>query len=192
MSDIPSPTPPRTAGLTDDLKRLLTRARAGDRSTLPAVRALLEGEWGAALMEAYGDQAAKAAAVLTAAATGEDLLSREALLRKLKALAEEVAGPDASPLERLLAERVALCWLDVHHADVRAALSAGDAARREFCQRRQDRAQARYLAAVKALATLRKLLRPAPSTLEVASRTVEETTGGARTTDFRRLATAVN
>jgi hypothetical protein len=72
------------------------------------------------------------------------------------------APSDASPLEALPIDRVAACWLQVHAADVLAAKAAPagtPTVLREFAFR-QEAAQRRYLAAVKQLALVRRLLRP--------------------------------
>src|SRR5437899_754455 len=69
------------------------------------------------------------------------------------------AVPGAPPLERLLADRIALCWLSLHDAEVRFAqakdLSISQAA---YWQKRIDAAHKRYLSAIKTLATVRKLV----------------------------------
>ena len=92
--------------------------------------------------------------------TGEDLVAREILLRQLQALKEEVGGPTSTPLERLLVDRIALCWLQMQQADLLAARQVSQ--RAAWVEQRQDRAQARFLAAIKALAQVRKLLTPGP------------------------------
>lgn len=72
-------------------------------------------------------------------------------------------------MERLLADRIALCWLHLHYAELICAglASRPDLAAREAAQKRLSTAQHRYLAVVKALATVRKLLQRAPSPLEL-------------------------
>ena len=81
--------------------------------------------------------------------------------RKLDALRDELAGPDPTPLERILSERVALTWFEANEMDQRyldaSNLSFKDAAFRES---RRDRAHKRFLTACKTLATVRKLARP--------------------------------
>lgn len=82
------------------------------------------------------------------------------MTRKLDSLRHEVAGPVPSTLERLLADRVAIGWLGLsvaegmYHQALEGGLGASDD---EFHQRRVERAQRRYLAAIKALATVRRL-----------------------------------
>ena len=65
------------------------------------------------------------------------------------------------------------CWLQVHHADLVAA-QAREATmpQCEYLQRRQDRAHRRYLSALKALSTFRRLALPIQVDVKVAG-TVE-------------------
>ena len=86
-------------------------------------------------------------------------------------------GPQPSPLERLVVDRIAACFLQLQYADVTYALArdpgASVAALREM-QRRQEGAERRYQAALRQLAVIRKLLRPALSPLQLALGTVSE------------------
>jgi hypothetical protein len=69
-------------------------------------------------------------------------------------------------------------WLQVHYADATyAQLKNATPAQHAAMQKRQTAAQHRYLQAIKSLATVRKLLKPAPSPLEMARRPVAETPG---------------
>ncbi len=74
----------------------------------------------------------------------------------------ELAGPKPSPLERLLVDRIAACWLQVHYADALYAQRMGEVSVGwgDYLQRRQDRAHRRYLASIRALAQVRRLLSP--------------------------------
>ena len=77
---------------------------------------------------------------------------------------QELLAPDDSALERLLVDRVLACWLQIAHADVEQAHSL-DPGRPNVraggpLQDRQDRAHARFVKAVKTLATVRRLLVP--------------------------------
>ncbi len=94
---------------------------------------------------------------------GPNTVAKEAIRKKLDALRRDVAGPAPSPLELLLADRVALGWLGLavaegqYHRALDQGLSQSDD---EFHQRRMERAQRRYLAAIKALAQVRRLAVP--------------------------------
>jgi hypothetical protein len=109
-----------------------------------------------------GDLAEQAERSLVRAASGDDLALREALLRKLELMRQELAGPNPSPLERLLVGRVAACWLHLHYAEMLYAQNMGklSAGWEELHQRRISHAHRRYLAAIKTLATVRKLAVP--------------------------------
>ncbi|MDP9356833.1 MAG: hypothetical protein M3R02_16380 [Chloroflexota bacterium] len=141
---------------------LLPDANAGDPSALADLRSLLEDH--PQLWEGVGNLAREAELTLVRLVAGPNTVTKEALRRKLDALRQEVAGPAPSPLERLLADRVVLGWLGLavadgqYHRSLVQGLSQSDD---EFHQRRVERAQRRYLAAVKALAQVRRLGVPA-------------------------------
>jgi hypothetical protein len=66
---------------------------------------------------------------------------------------------------------VTTTWLQVAHLDAYASQATGvSEARSKVILRQQDAAHRRHLSAVKTLATVRKLLCPAPSPVEIASR----------------------
>jgi hypothetical protein len=71
-------------------------------------------------------------------------------------------GENPSPLERLLAERIAMCWLDVQDHELRYANLNNESTQQhsEWRSRMLDRAQKRYLSAIKDLATVRRLNLP--------------------------------
>ena len=140
------------------LQDLVQRGMQGDREVLPALRTFLDTE--PALWKEVGTLGEKVEQAWLQLLTGEDLVAREILLRQLQALKEEVGGPASTPLERLLVDRIALCWLQVQQADLVAARQGSH--RAAWVEQRQDRAQARFLAAIKALAQVRKLLTPGP------------------------------
>jgi hypothetical protein len=153
----------------EDLAQLLKRAEGGDLSVLPRLREALEAN--PALWQGYGDLAAQAEASLVRLAVGTNLLLGESLMRKLAALKEELGGNTGSPLEVLLIQRVTATWLQVAYYDGLAAQAQGSGeARLKMTQRQQDAAHRRHLSAIKTLATVRKLLTPALSPVEVASR----------------------
>jgi len=82
--------------------------------------------------------------------------------RQIGRIRAGLAGPDPSPLEAILAERAALCWYTVNQAERHIARAEGltiDQA--AYHQRKISAAHARFLAAVKALAVVRRLALPA-------------------------------
>jgi hypothetical protein len=108
-----------------------------------------------------GNLAELAEESLVKAAAGQNLAFQEALTQKLKLLRDELAGPNPTPLERLLVERVVACWLQVQDADVRCAQAKDTSIKwAEYLQRRMTYAHKRYLSAIKTLALVRKLNLP--------------------------------
>jgi hypothetical protein len=89
---------------------------------------------------------------------GTDLVTQEVLAQQLQALKVELGGPSPTPLEQLLTERIVICWVQVCQADLWAVRHVTQ--HDTWIAQRQDRTQARLLAAIKALAQVRKLLRP--------------------------------
>jgi hypothetical protein len=157
-----------------DLAQLLKKAEAGDRSVLPQLRRVLDGD--PDLWRGYGNLAAHAEASLAMLAAGPNLLLAESLKRKLAELKAELGGESPSPLEKLLAERISTSWLQVTYFDglVAQAGGAGEA-RLKVLRQMQDGAHRRHLAGIKQLAVVRRLLRPAPSPLELLRAPVGET-----------------
>ena len=145
-----------------DLVSLVGAASGGDEAALARVARLFDAAPGA--WDLVGDLGRDAERALVAAAAGDDPLRREGLGRRLEAMRREVAGPRPSPLERLLAERVAAAWLAVQDAELRCTRLLRDgrapAAQAAYHERRLERAERRYLAAIKALAQVRRLLGP--------------------------------
>ena len=159
MSDQEEPTGAE-APATERMRRLLERAERGDRSTLRALEMLLDAT--PEVWRAYGDLARVAEDAWVELVAGPNLLLKESLRRKLAELKSELlSGRAASPLEQLLVERVGAGWLQTAYADAAAAQAREkplDLAQLEQQQRRQERAQKGYLAAIRTLATVRKLL----------------------------------
>lgn len=144
----------------EELQRLLARAKKGDKSTIPALRKLLmEPKW---VDNFGGDLARETERYLVTTAAGENLPFKEALSRRLELMREELAGDNPTPLEKLLVERVALCWLTLHDVEMRWAQSRNNLTinQANHWQRRIDHSNKRYLTAIRTLALIRKLAVP--------------------------------
>jgi hypothetical protein len=165
---IPSVIPP-------ELNTVIAAANAGDMSALPDLRRALTDH--PDLVDRLGDLAAHVEQGLIALAAGPSLAGSEAITAHLAKMRAELGEASASPLEKLLVRRVVLCWLAAHQADLeRLELAHGHAAEalRAAAEKRANRAHARFLSASKALATVRKLLRPELSPVELAIAVVPE------------------
>ena len=160
------PKPPMTEAdrRQDILDRVILK---NDKNAVPEFRKLLGQE--PHLADIGGNLARIAEGNLVAALAGEQLYLREMLLAKLKTMRSELAGPQPSPIERLLVERVVACWLQVYDADAIAAQPESVTfVQGDYNQRRQDRAHRRYLSAIRTLALVRKLAVPIRVDLNVA------------------------
>jgi hypothetical protein len=159
------------------LKELVHLAQQGDYSVLDELREALDAN--EAVWQQVGDLAQQSQAAWLQLLSQQNLLLHEAVSRKLESMRAELTGDHPSPLVKLLVERVLSCWLQCHYADCLYAQATGPqvapAARMEL-MKRQESAQRRYLAAIKNLGLVSKLLKPAVSPRELAKRPVQEGT----------------
>lgn len=89
----------------------------------------------------------------------DDVFAQETLPRNLKVMRQEIAGENPSPLERLLAERISACWLELQYFQAIYTQNLGNMTipQGDYHQRRIDRAHRRYLSSIKTLAQIRKM-----------------------------------
>jgi hypothetical protein len=155
------PDPLHPSPVEDELRALIERARQGEAAAVPALRAALDEHpeiWGR-----YGDLAAHTQQAWVGLISGADLALSESLIRKTAALEATLAGTDPTPLERLLAARIAATWLQLHYCEASMAQSEVSLKHAEFSSKRQARAHRNYLMAIASLATIRRLLPVATS-----------------------------
>ena len=136
------------------------RADRGDEKALAVVAKVFDAF--PSLWDGYGNLACAAENALVELWAGDSVLTREGLRRQLAELRMKLGAPDATPVERLMAERVVACWLLSYHADFAYARALRElpAKEAELYQRRQDRAARQYLKALRSLAVVRRLLVP--------------------------------
>src|SRR5215217_4516647 len=85
---------------------------------------------------------------------------KEVLKAQLAAMREEIAGDNPSPLERLLAERIVITWLQIQLFEGLYANNMPKSmtfAQGNYKQKMIDQAHRRYLSAIRTLAQIRKL-----------------------------------
>lgn len=137
---------------------VLNRASRGDETAMPRVRELFKADPSGMLIVAGGSLTDQIEMVTIAKLARENLAWPIALDLKMQQIRADLGGLDPTPIERLLVERVALCWLDVHVLDLQHAHAVGlTFSQAEHQEKMRDRASRRYLAALKALATVRKM-----------------------------------
>lgn len=142
-----------------ELRAVIAKAKAGDASVLPQLRAILDGN--PALVKRYGDLGRQAEAAWVALAAGTNLYMRETFARTADARRAELTRPGASPVEKLLVERVVACDLQLGYLTTAEAdaLGAGDGYRQlDFHAKRVERAQRMFLTATAALVAFQRLV----------------------------------
>lgn len=153
----------KSTWINDKVTGLVEKARHGDETALAELKSHLKDrpqDW-QQLCLIVGDLASLAERSLIKAAAGHDLLVKDAIRVKLDHMEAEFLGPAPTPLERLLGQRIRACWLQLSYAEgIYAQMGDLTLTEGEYFQRRMDRVQRRYLAAIKALAQVRRLLGP--------------------------------
>ena len=148
-----------TGETTAEINQLLTAATQGDASVLPKLREFLDQR--PDIWHQTGDLAAHARQALTSLACHRDLLGAESMRRKMQELHEQLLAGSIDPLERLLVENCVLCWASMNLAELGAVASERDGVRPgSLAQKKLSQIQNRFHAALKNLATMRKLLAP--------------------------------
>jgi hypothetical protein len=158
------PTHPGPEAKLEELREykaaILRLAQEGNEETVPQLRKLLADP---DFVNRYGGNlAATAQKVFAKNIAGDNVLLREAVVRKAELLCDELAGPNPSPIERLLVERVVLCWTYLNYLEIIYAenveLTPEQGLHR---QKVLDRVHGRYLSAIRSLADVRRLAIPA-------------------------------
>ena len=144
----------------DTLKSLVQQAQQGDTSILPVIRHLLDqvpALWNESRVLAH--QVEK---VWMNALSGQDLMSKEIIDREVEGLRSQLLGPQPTPLEKLLVDRICVCWLALQHTELHAARRFNERAvvLTPSEEHRLDKVHHRFLSAIRELARVRKLLQP--------------------------------
>ncbi len=169
---MPATTQAKDKIYSTELRELLERGNRGDSTALPAIKKAFDEN--PELAAALGDMVKHAEEAVLTLAAGDSVTMKAAIGRQAGELRERLAAAATSELERLLIDRVCISWIEVYYGDVEQAhqlLRSSQAVQAAAAStRRLDRAHARFLSAVKALATVTKLVRPAPSPLDLLGR----------------------
>jgi len=150
--------PPRVGGLS---LRARKRATAGDVTVMPLVHKELAAN--PELARRWGDLALLALTRLLDSVQWDSLRGKQAIRNRVDEIRHALAGATPNVIEALIAERAAICWLDVYLCDYAAiAASLGFVHKPAFeaRDRRRSRADRRFLNALKALAVVRRLKLP--------------------------------
>ena len=154
-----------------ELRTLSERVEDGDKSARKELRKALR-ESAPEVISQASDISRRGQWVLIKTVAANDPLTEEALAARLDLMRADIAGPDPSPLEVLLAERICSLWLliEVLEMLVSAQLS-GDlppehrspTSYLKFIIGWQESANRRFLSATRELARVRKLQKNTPA-----------------------------
>ena len=150
---------PATESPIDRLRVLVTEAKKGDADVVPEIRKILDQH--PKIWRNLGDLSSCVELQWLDLVVGDDVSLHESLSRRVHELRKEILGEDGGTvLERLLAERIVIAWLQVRFFDAALGIAAdgGPASHTRILTQQLGRAQRRYIAAVKGLAEVRKLL----------------------------------
>lgn len=146
---------------TEQIATLIPKARKDEKAAAQLWK-LLEEKGTADNFVRGADIAWQAERSLIELYNRDDVLGRQMSARRLKLLRRELDGENPTALEKLLVDRIALCWLHLHLCEVVAAQKGQDCTMAQgiYYQKILDGANKRYLASIKALAQVRKLQLP--------------------------------
>lgn len=138
--------------------QLIQLAKEGRQEILPTLRHALDVH--PELWQHYGNIALQAQAAWLNLIGGTDLYMGESVSRFADAQRADLAGPDATPLEKLMAERIVAINLEVGYYEALIAQHEGKSGNKvvDYLHRRHEVAEGRLQAAMINLARIRKLL----------------------------------
>lgn len=143
----------------EEFDHLAGLANAGDLDAIKQLRQLFDNH--PEIWQQIGDLAKHAELTLARGVSKGELVMFESVRRMVQKLKRELGHNDASPLEKLAIQRVTICWLELQYAAAVFPIVTGKpTAADTFGLKQKDSAQRRFDAALKSLATLRKLLPP--------------------------------
>jgi hypothetical protein len=146
------------------LQATVELVRRGHRELLPQLRQLLKQQ--PDVFQYVGDLSRQAERAWLEMLGGEDDLLKESVVLYADELKKSLAGPNATPLERLTAERIAACWIEVeyHRAWLVQHPQADGSKTTQLHEKRFEAAHRRMERTMMTLASIKKLL---PRTIEV-------------------------
>ena len=135
---------------------MIVRANSGDVEALSQVSKELTGPNRGELLKHAGDLGYQVEMAILTNSFANQEACHMAIQEQLLEIRRDLGYESASRVERLMIQRVCLCWLSVHSAELQ--LQQADPIHELRLQERVDRAQRRYLQALKALASVRRLV----------------------------------
>jgi hypothetical protein len=142
----------------DRLNELVEKAEKGNREVVPELRKILKANPELAWQVMNYSELAQWH-FIQRMTRDEDFAKKEVLERQLAAMREEILGEYPSPLERLLAERVIITWLQIQLFEgiYGSSVFKMKTAQDNYFQKKLDQTHRRHLSAIRTLAQICKL-----------------------------------
>ncbi|MEQ1905984.1 MAG: hypothetical protein ABL888_17475 [Pirellulaceae bacterium] len=145
----------------DDLLENVEAANSGNETALANLRQQLTGPNAMSIIEACGNLAYQAEESLLRAVLRDQEGTMECIRHRLQQMRIELGWSKAPAHEKIVIEQIVATWLQLNFAEMEASQSKSNSiALAKYNQFRIDRAQRRHLAAIKMLATIRKMALP--------------------------------
>ena len=154
-----APEPEQTRRPTvSRLEAVIELARRGRTDYLPQLRQALDQH--PELWMQVGSLTLQAQETWLQLIAGKDLYAAETFRRHLDSMRSELGGASASPLERILIDRILACHVQVLYFESHEAQNPGGQNPKfdKYRAERQNQAHRQFLSAVKMLATVRNLV----------------------------------
>lgn len=153
-----------------DLRDLVTKGHDGDAEALAEMDTVLEQS--PSIARKFGNLNIMVEEGFIERTGTNNSLRQKSLRINLEHMREELAGSNSSPLEKLGAERVASCWLQLHYAELiyNQELPKLSWEQNDYHQKRIDRLHRRYLSSMRSLAQVRKLLKPKVAQINIGEK----------------------
>ncbi len=142
----------------DDLWEIVRKANEGDSKALIQLERELAGSRSEALISVCGNLAFQAQESLLSKMMGDNQANKIILRHTLDQMRLDLGWNKSNKLEQMLIERVVLSWLYLHLFElVSIQTSSISLPQSKLDQDRIERANKRYLYAIKSLATVRRV-----------------------------------
>ena len=153
-------------------RELVKQANAGDQAALATLGKTLDEN--PQIWRAVGNLAMHARMVMVDAIAGDNVFTKDALLRHADEMEQDLAGPSPTTLERLAVQRIVACWLETHYAALQGPEPTGNTLKHaKFALQIRESAEKRFHAAIKSYSLIRQLL---PSSAHSDAKSGQDTT----------------
>jgi hypothetical protein len=150
------PTEPSQESKPLTLQDLVNAANRGDAASLKSLRQALDEH--PEIWRKAGNLASHVEQTWIRLAAGRNALALESIQRESDRMRKELLGTSPTPIEKLLVDQVIACWLQLKHAEISAGSGRQSSLMQgRFHDQRLQKAQRRYMGALKMLAEIRRL-----------------------------------